>query len=98
MKYAADFRSIARDALKGKWGMAVVAGVIATLLGAVATGGPEFEFHFNDKNRIKIQSLHLLVSSECGEKEKKKFILKVSNSRYLKTSAEHLLQNSGQGV
>lgn len=48
MKYAADFRRIARDALKGKWIIAVVAGVIATLLGAVTTGGPEFEFHFND--------------------------------------------------
>ena len=29
MKYAADFRSIARNALKGKWGIAVVAGLIA---------------------------------------------------------------------
>ena len=36
MKYAADFRSIARTALKGKWGIAVVAGLIASLLGAIA--------------------------------------------------------------
>ena len=35
MKYAADFRRIARKALTGKWGMAVIAGVIATLLGAI---------------------------------------------------------------
>ena len=48
MKYAADFRSIAADALKGKWGMAVVAGILASLLGAVSSGGPEFNFHFNE--------------------------------------------------
>ena len=48
MKYAADFRSIARDALKGKWGMAVVAGILASLLGAVSSGEPEFNFHFNE--------------------------------------------------
>ena len=41
MKYAADFRSIARNALKGKWGIAVVAGLIASLLGAVGSSGPE---------------------------------------------------------
>ena len=29
MKYTADFRSIARNTLKGKWGIAVVAGLIA---------------------------------------------------------------------
>lgn len=35
MKYAADFRSIARKALTGKWGIAVIAYVIATLLGGI---------------------------------------------------------------
>lgn len=35
MKYAADFRRIARKALTGKWGIAVIAGVIAALLGAI---------------------------------------------------------------
>ena len=33
MKYAEDFRKIARDALRGKWGIAVIAGIIAALLG-----------------------------------------------------------------
>ena len=42
MKYAADFRNIARDALRGKWGIAVIAGIIATLLGGTGNGGPEF--------------------------------------------------------
>ena len=48
MKYAADFRSIARNALKGKWGIAVVAGLIASLLGAVASNGPEIKFNIGD--------------------------------------------------
>ena len=40
MKYAADFRAIARDALRGKWPIAVLTGFVASLLGAgIATGG-----------------------------------------------------------
>lgn len=40
MKYAADFRAIARDALRGKWPIAVLTGFIASLMGAgIATGG-----------------------------------------------------------
>ena len=38
MKYAKDFRQIARDNLRGRWGMAVVAGVVASLLGATGSG------------------------------------------------------------
>ena len=48
MKYASDFRSIARDALRGRWGIAVIAGLIASLLGAVASNGPEVNFNFGD--------------------------------------------------
>jgi len=40
MKYAADFRSIARDALRGKWGIAVIVGLIAVLLGGAGADGP----------------------------------------------------------
>lgn len=48
MKYAADFRSIARNALTGRWTIAVVAGLIASLLGAVASNGPELKLNIND--------------------------------------------------
>ena len=48
MKYAADFRSIARNALSGRWGLAVITGLIASLLGAVASNGPEIKFNIND--------------------------------------------------
>lgn len=37
MKLAADFRLTAREALRGKWGIAVVAGLIASLLGAITS-------------------------------------------------------------
>ena len=40
MKYAADFREIARNALRGKWPIAVLTGFIASLMGAgIATSG-----------------------------------------------------------
>lgn len=41
MKYAADFRYIAREALRGKWVIAVIAGLIASLLGGLGSDGPE---------------------------------------------------------
>lgn len=39
MKYASDFRQIARDALRGNWGVAVLTGFVAPLLGAILWGG-----------------------------------------------------------
>ena len=38
MKLASDFRQSARDALKGKWGIAIVTGLVASLLGASTHG------------------------------------------------------------
>lgn len=37
MKYAADFRASAREALRGRWGIAVLAGLLATILGGVVS-------------------------------------------------------------
>ena len=48
MKYAADFRRIAREVLSGRWSVAVIAGLLATLLGAVASSGPELTLNIND--------------------------------------------------
>lgn len=48
MKYATDFRSLARNALSGRWTIAVIACLIATLLGAVGSSGPELELNFDD--------------------------------------------------
>ena len=43
MKYAADFRRIAREALRGKWPIAVLVGLVAVLLGGAVSSGPEVE-------------------------------------------------------
>lgn len=50
MKYATDFRSIARKALTGKWGIAVIAGLIAILLGAVETDGSKLKLNVDLTN------------------------------------------------
>lgn len=47
MKFAADFRGIAREALKGRWGVAVVTGALAMLLGGVDFGGPELNIELD---------------------------------------------------
>jgi len=40
MKYAADFKEIARNALRGKWPVAILTGFVASLIGAgIASGG-----------------------------------------------------------
>lgn len=49
MKFASDFRRIARDSLRGRWGLAVLAGFIASLLGAGTTsGGINFNFNVDE--------------------------------------------------
>ena len=47
MKNAAEFRSIARDALSGKWRTAVLVTLVAGLLGAVGSFGPEFKINLD---------------------------------------------------
>lgn len=47
MKRAFDFREIARASLRGRWGIAVIAGLIASLLGEGASYGPSVELNFN---------------------------------------------------
>lgn len=48
MKRAFDFREMARNALRGRWSTAVIAGLLASLLGAAGSSGPEVTFEFND--------------------------------------------------
>lgn len=47
MKVAADFRDTARAVLNGKWKIAVLVGLIATLLGAVEDMGPEVKINID---------------------------------------------------
>ena len=47
MKFAADFRQIARDALSGKWMIAVLVGLVAMLLGGTGSDGPKVNLNID---------------------------------------------------
>lgn len=47
MKYAADFRQIAREALSGKWMIAVLVGLVAMLLGGTGSDGPKVNLNID---------------------------------------------------
>lgn len=50
MKWTSDFRKIARDALRNRWGLAVLAGLLASLMGAIASYLPEFNFRYSSSS------------------------------------------------
>ncbi|MBO5369504.1 MAG: DUF975 family protein [Clostridia bacterium] len=50
MKFAADFRRIARETLTGKWFIAVAVGFVAVILGALGSDGPKVEININASN------------------------------------------------
>lgn len=50
MKCAADFRKIARNALRGKWALAVIVGVVAVMLGGVGGEGLEINLDIEGGN------------------------------------------------
>lgn len=50
IKRAADFRAAARNALSGNWGWAILAGLIASLLGATTVGSTVGQFNINVNN------------------------------------------------
>ena len=50
MRLADDFRSIAREVLRGKWKIAVLVGLVASMLGAVEGMGPEVKFNIEESN------------------------------------------------
>ncbi len=45
MRYAKDFRRIARESLDGKWKISILVGLVAVLLGAVDGMGPEIKLN-----------------------------------------------------
>lgn len=48
MRYAADFRATARSALRGRWFIAVMVTLVATVLGGTGSGGPEIKFNISE--------------------------------------------------
>lgn len=58
MKYAADFREIARNALRGKWPVAILTGFVASLMGAgIASDGGGGSSNSNDSSSTLIQNI-----------------------------------------
>jgi uncharacterized membrane protein len=65
MKRASDFRYTARKALSGKWGIAILAGLIASLLGGVGinTGSLNLNSDFSELKEIDDPVfIHILLS------------------------------------
>ena len=65
MKRASDFRYAARKALRGKWGIAILAGLIASLLGGVSinTGSVNLNSDFSELKEIDDPVfIHILLS------------------------------------
>lgn len=55
MNYAADYRRIARETLRGKWKIAVLVGFVALLLGGVAWSNmPEISFQVEGNSSIRL--------------------------------------------
>lgn len=54
MRYAADFRTISREALRGKWLIAVITGLVASLLGALGSEGPEVKLNIDASSGIDV--------------------------------------------
>jgi len=51
MKTAEDFRRIARVSLNGSWLLAVMVGIVASILGAIGTNGSGFKINFDVTNQ-----------------------------------------------
>ena len=68
MKYAEDFRRIARGALTGKWVIAAIAGLIASILCGVDGGGLDFNFNLaGGEANLQIDCAgHTLFSTGSG--------------------------------
>lgn len=60
MSSAADFRRLAREVLRGRWGIAILTGYIASLIGA--TLSTEFEGSFSFEQTYDISENEMLVS------------------------------------
>jgi len=66
VKLAADFRFTAREALRGKWGVAVIAGLIASLLGGIShSKGIEINFDLSSgESALEIAGQQIPLTQE----------------------------------
>lgn len=58
MQYSAsDFRTMAREALRGKWGTAILLTIVASVLGVATTATTSVEFKFESETGVVIEFL-----------------------------------------
>ena len=72
MKFASDFRKQARDALRGNWLVAIIAGIIASFFGATTFGGGSFSVSSNSSGQGTVTGslevmLQEFLTSEAAE-------------------------------
>ena len=51
---ASDFRAAARHALSGRWTIAVIAGLIASVLGGISSNLPKLNFNLDSAERVHV--------------------------------------------
>ena len=62
---ASDFRRMAREALTGKWGLALGTGLVAALLGGtIGSGGFSFDFKINLEEYFSYGDLESFLYSD----------------------------------
>lgn len=104
MKYAADFRAIARNALRGKWAIAVIVGLVAVLLGGTANEGPEIKLNIDGSSaNLKFEITGQSIFSTGGGLNSDVGAFLVGGAIYiilaaLVIAAVHLLLGSVVGV
>lgn len=65
MKNASYFRQSARDALKGKWGLAIITGIVASLLGGTTySSGSGFSFDFSGFNNSDYEGTEIQIPTD----------------------------------
>lgn len=72
MKLAADFRYMAREALRGKWKTAVIAGLIVSLLGGLGTEGHAMRLNVDMTEGVNVSldyAGHQVLSTTGGFNE-----------------------------
>ncbi|MBQ7379206.1 MAG: DUF975 family protein [Clostridia bacterium] len=66
-KRAADFRAAARNALSGNWGWAILAGLIASLLGATTVGSNAGQINLNNVNNSSNDGTSDTITGELDQ-------------------------------
>ena len=88
MKYAADFRSIARESLKGKWGLAVITGLVAALLGGLGAEGLDVKLNLDiSNNDVSFAVAGQTILSTSGELSDKLSLILAGSAFYIAIAA-----------